>query len=556
MHAHLRRENELRGLLGLLPKGASLPAQLRLQGWIVTALATLIAALARLPRLTHPHAMVFDETYYVKGAFSLLNFGYERNWEGEDQNALFVNGDLSAMETAPDRWVHPPFGKWLMGVGMRLFGDDNGFGWRATTAILGVIAVAILVRVALHLFRSVPLAAIAGLAMALDGMGITLSRTGLLDNMVTFFVLAGFWAILRDRDYARERLAARVAWPTGSPGRVDDVWGPHVAFRPWLILAGVFVGLACGVKWSGAYALAVFGLLVFFWGLAARRAIGARLWIGAGLWREGVPAFFQLVPTAIVTYVASWFSWFASPSGWDRQWAVEHTAQLPLPWAPGVVNSFLHWHQATMEFHRGLSSPHTYQSQPWAWIIQFRPVSFFWRAGDDVPAGSCPSDDCVMAITSVGNPFVWWLAALALIVVIAAAIRRDWRAWAILSGYLAMYVPWFFYLDRTIYQFYAVAFLPFVALALAYGVGWAARTLPPLRLIKVTDDTVAPLASGPHEMLPSVVSPLPRTRKARVLIAVVVGLIVVAALFWMPLWWGTPIPRWFWKLHMWLPSWV
>ncbi len=103
MNPNLRRENELRGLLGLLPKGASLPAQLRIQGWIVTALAALIAALTRLPRLNNPRAMVFDETYYVKGAYSLLNFGYERNWEGENQNDLFVRGDLSAMETAPDR---------------------------------------------------------------------------------------------------------------------------------------------------------------------------------------------------------------------------------------------------------------------------------------------------------------------------------------------------------------------------------------------------------------------------------------------------------------------
>lgn len=565
MNPNLRRENELRGLLGLLPKGASLPAQLRIQGWIVTALATLIAALTRLPRLNNPRAMVFDETYYVKGAYSLLNFGYERNWEGENQNDLFVRGDLSAMETAPDRWVHPPFGKWLMGLGMRIFGDDAGFGWRATTAILGVIAVALLVRVALRLFRSVPLAAIAGLAMALDGMGITLSRTGLLDNMVAFFVLAGFWAVLRDREYARERLAARAAAISATPATSNGeatrrlavpAWGPRVAFRPWLILAGIFLGLACGVKWSGAYALAVFGLLVFFWGVSARRAIGARLWFGAGLWREGVPAFFQLVPTAILTYIISWFPWFTFPLGWDRQWAADHTAELPLPWAPDVVNSFIHWHQATMEFHRGLSSPHTYQSLPWAWIIQYRPVSFFWRSGEDVPTGSCPGGDCVMAITSVGNPFVWWIGLLGLLVVVWAAIRRDWRAWAILSGYLAMYAPWFLYLDRTIYQFYAVAFLPFVALALAYGLGWAARILPPPRLIKANDDAVAPVEYGPCEMLPSVISPLPRERSSWATIGVVVGLIVVAALFWMPIWWGTPVPRWFWKLHMWLPSWV
>ncbi|WP_461013017.1 dolichyl-phosphate-mannose--protein mannosyltransferase [Trueperella pyogenes] len=563
MNVTTRDENDIRARLGLLPKGATLPTQIRLYGWIVTAIAGLVATLTRLPRLNHPHVMVFDETYYVKGAYSLLNFGYERNWEGDNQNDLFVMGDLSALEDKPDRWVHPPFGKWLMGIGMRIFGDDNGFGWRATTAILGVVAVMLLVRVALHLFHSVTLAAIAGLAMALDGMGITMARTGLLDNMLMFFVLAAFWAILRDRAFTHTRLAERVA-QSGAPMSAAAVplrpmrWGPRVLGRPWLVLAGVFLGLACGVKWSGAYAIAVFGLMVFFWGAAARKAIGARLWFGAGVWREGIPAFFQLVPTAIAVYVASWFSWFAHPIGWDRQWAAQHPSELPLPWAPDVVNSFIHWHQASMEFHRGLSSPHTYQSQPWAWIIQFRPVSFFWRAGEDVTVDSCPSDDCVLAITSVGNPFVWWIGALALVVVLWAAIRRrDWRAWAILAGYLAMYAPWFLYLNRTIYQFYAISFLPFVALALAFGVGWATRILGPARFIRPpSNNLIGPFPSGPHELLPTLVDSRPTSRAAWWIIGFVVGLILIAALFWMPLWWATPVPRWFWKLHMWMPSWV
>lgn len=556
IHGCTRCEDDVRARLGLFPKGASLPAQIRLQGWIVTLVAGLVAALTRLPRLTHPHAMVFDETYYVKGAFSMLNFGYERNWEGDNQNDLFIMGDLSAMEDKPDRWVHPPFGKWLMGEGMRIFGDDNGFGWRATTALLGVAAVMLLVRIALRLFHSVALAALAGLAMALDGMGITMARTGLLDNILMFFVLAGFWAILRDREYARARLAERIGIHDAvSPGRVPK-WGPHVTYRPWLIVAGIFLGLACGVKWSGAFAVAVFGLLVFFWGVAARKAVGARLWFGAGVWREGVPAFLQLVPTAILAYIASWFAWFAHPVGWDRQWAATHASELPLPWAPDIVNSFIHWHQATMEFHRGLSSPHTYQSQPWAWIIQYRPVSFFWKSGDDVPAGSCWDDDCVMAITSVGNPFVWWFAAIALIVVLWAAIRRrDWRAWAILGGYLAMYVPWFLYLDRTIYQFYAIAFLPFVALALACGIGWLTRTLAPARM-RLATNFLTVSSGGPRELLPSAANRVPPTRKAWIVIGVVSGIIIVAAAFWMPIWWGTPVPRTFWQLHMWMPSWI
>ncbi|MDP9806149.1 dolichyl-phosphate-mannose--protein O-mannosyl transferase [Trueperella bonasi] len=585
-------ENELRGRLGLFPKGATLPAQIRLKGWIITAIAALIAALTRFSRLTHPHAMVFDETYYVKGAFSLLNYGYERNWEGDDQNELFVAGDLSALQAEPDRWVHPPFGKWLMGEGMRIFGDDNGFGWRFTTALLGVLAVALVVRLALRLFHSLTLAAFAGIAMALDGMGIVLARTGLLDNILMFFVLAGFWAILRDREYSRAKLAHAVATSElkfNDDGALvpADPWAPRTGFRPWLLAAGAILGLACGVKWSGAYAVAVFGLFVFFWGAAARKAVGAKLWCGAGVWREGFPAFIQYVPVAFLGYLAAWIPWFTHPVGWDRQWAPEQQArnsglpaaeQVPMPidGAPDVVNSWLHYHLATMEFHTSLDSEHTYQSQPWAWLLQMRPVSFYWRNQDNLPDGACAADDCVAAITSVGNPFVWWLAAAALLVIIWAAIRhRDWRAWAILSGYIAMYLPWFMYLDRTIFQFYAIAFLPYVVLALTYGIGWLTGMVkvphsgnsPALDEFAPTGSAIGTwggidievdirVEAGAHELRPAVVDIRPPGKAAWALLGLITGFIVAAAIFWMPLWWGTPIPRGFWQTHMWMPSWI
>ncbi|WP_241969081.1 dolichyl-phosphate-mannose--protein mannosyltransferase [Trueperella bialowiezensis] len=570
-------EDELRGRLGLFPKGATLPAQIRLRGWIVTCLAALLAAVTRLTRLTYPHEMVFDETYYVKGAYSLLNFGYERAWEGDDQNELFVAGDLSALKDDPDRWVHPPFGKWLMGLGMRIFGDDNGVGWRFTTALLGVLAVALVVRIALRLFNSVVLAGFAGVAMALDGMGIVMARTGLLDNILMFFVLAGFWALLKDRDHSRAKLAHAVAsnkLRIHDDGRLvpADPWAPRTGWRPWLIAAGVLLGLSCGVKWSGAYAVAAFGIFAFAWGVAARKEVGAKLWAGAGFWREGVPAFFQLVPTALLAYIAAWIPWLAHPVGWDRQWARDQQArnanlpaaeQVPMPidGAPAVVNSWLHYHAETMKFHTGLDSEHTYQSLPWAWPLQLRPVSFYWRAGEDLPAGSCPADDCVSAITSVGNPFVWWLAAAALVVVLWAAIRlRDWRAWAILAGYLAMYAPWFMYLDRTIYQFYAIAFLPFTVLALTFGLAWLTGMLRPPRAyprpLNAVFTRIGTEQTGPHELRPAVVDIRPAGRRQWIMVGAVTGLIVAAAIFWMPLWWGTPVPRWFWRIHMWMPSWI
>jgi len=75
-------------------------------------------------------------------------------------------------------------------------------------------------------------------------------------------------------------------------------------------------------------------------------------------------------------------------------------------------------------------------------------------------------------VLALGNPVIWWGGTLALgVLLVRWALGRDWRAGAILSGLLAGYLPWFLYQDRTIFSFYAVAFVPWVVLALTYVLG-------------------------------------------------------------------------------------
>lgn len=472
-------ERELRGRLGLT--WSTLPVQVRLWGWIATVLTGLIAALTRFIGLNHPHQMVFDETYYVKAGYSLVTYGYERDWVGENADEIFVQGSDVAADIVGDYVVHPPLGKWLIGFGQAIFGTDNGFGWRFATALAGVLSVMILTRIALRLFRSVPLAFAAGFFMALDGVGIVLSRTGILDSLLAAFVLAAFWAVLKDRDWTRQRLAKRVAYgPVDQTGRPLAALGPIILFRPWLLTAGIFVGLGCGVKWSAVYALAVFGILVFAWDTGARKAIGVRRWFTSGVFTGGAPAFFNFIPIAIPTYLLGWISWFLDSRGHKRGWAERQRnigEEVPFEGLGDTIAEFIAYHRQMWDFHTGLSSEHTYMSQPWDWIIQLRPVNFYWPPQEKI-VQDCGAERCVQAISSIGNPAVWWLAAASLLIVLWYAIKKgDWRAWAILAGYGAMYLPWFNYIGRTIYQFYSVAFLPYVALALTFGLAWATETL-------------------------------------------------------------------------------
>ena len=49
-------------------------------GWLAPALIVLVAGILRFYNLAHPNAIVFDETYYAKDAYSYVHYGYELSW--------------------------------------------------------------------------------------------------------------------------------------------------------------------------------------------------------------------------------------------------------------------------------------------------------------------------------------------------------------------------------------------------------------------------------------------------------------------------------------------
>ena len=497
----------------------------RLLGWLGPLAVALLAGVLRFWQLGRPHQLVFDETYYVKQAYTLLQVGYELRWpEGAD--ASFTAGSPDVFLPDADYPVHPPVGKWMIAAGEALFGIDSSVGWRFAAAVVGTLSVLMVARIARRLLGSTLLGCTAVLLLAVDGLHLVMSRTGILDIFLSFWVLAAFGCLLLDRDAARARLASLLARSPGAPASWGPL-GPGLGLRPWRFAAAVCLGLACGVKWSGLYFVAAFGLLTVLWDVGARRRAGVRWW-GAALVRDGVPAALTLLPTVLVVYVAGWAGWFASSSAHLRQWAVEDPG-AGVGWLPAPLRSLWKYHQDMWAFHTGLTSPHDYMSHPWSWLVQGRPTSFFYEAPARGVDG-CAVDACSKAITSLGNPVVWWAGALALPVLLFCwALRRDWRAGAVLAGLAAGWLPWFQYSERTIFTFYAVVYVPFTVLGLTYALG---------------------LVLGPPDA-----SPRRRAVGAGCAGGVVVAALLAAAWFW-PVWTGETIPYEAWRDRMWLPSWV
>ncbi|GAA2370768.1 phospholipid carrier-dependent glycosyltransferase [Nonomuraea africana] len=442
-----------------------------LWGWVGPLVVALFGAVLRFVDLGRPKAVVFDETYYMKDAYSLLTWGVERVTV-KDADKLILAGDAARIwkQCAADKIgecasyvVHPPLGKWMIAAGEWLFGL-NPFGWRAAAAFVGALSILIIARVARRMTRSTLLGCFAGLMLALDGLHFVLSRTALLDIFLMFWVLAGFACLIVDRDQARSRL---VDWYETS---ALSNRGPHLGLRPWRLAAGLCLGAACAVKWSGIFFLIAFAIMSLIWDMGARKAVGLRRPY-TGAFEKDVPT--GLLATAVapaLVYLASWTGWFVNATGYGRNWT-EATSQGPAYFVVNSIGSWIDYHLQVLGFHNQLDSTHPYLSEPWSWPLLLRPVAFFYEGRQNV----CGVKDCSEAVLGVGTPVIWYGALAALIAMVAWYVStRDWRAGAVLLAYLMGWLPWFYWAiadNRTMFLFYAAPMVPFMVLALTLAAG-------------------------------------------------------------------------------------
>ena len=414
---------------------------------------TLISLTLRLFNLGTPKGFVFDEVYYVDGARDFLAHGVE------------VSGD------EPEFVVHPPVGKWLIAVGIKLFGD-NEFGWRFMGALLGTAMVVLIALIANRLFRNSYITVAASALMAMDGLALVHSRTALLDIYLSFFILLGTYFFL----------------------------------MRWHWWAGIALGLAIATKWSGLYFLALFAVVALYRAFAHNT--------GRDLIKPTLKTVAQygLIPISI--YVTSWSGWFISSRGWARDYS------------ENVITSFLHYHSQMLGFHTGLVEKHSYQANPWSWLIMGRPTSFYYETPKN-----CGADNCSQEVLALGTPLLWWLGTIALAVVFGfwirsiATKRYEPPLNLIVAGMAAGYLPWFFFQERTVFTFYAIVFQPFLVLAILYCA---------------------------YELIMH----FENKRNTYVVLGFVAFAIFINFVFFLPIFTGDVITYDSWQARMWLPSWV
>ncbi|MCW2596124.1 MAG: C-terminal four region of protein-O-mannosyltransferase, partial [Jatrophihabitans sp.] len=368
------------------------------------------------------------------------------------------------------------------------------------------------------------------------------ARTAILDIFLQFFVLAGFGALVIDRDKMRARLSRLIADGADLSGGVPTL-GP----RPWRLVAGVMFGLACAVKWTGPFFFGLFVLLSLVWDRAALRSAGVRRPTRNWARRSLLPGLGSLIVTPVVAYLLTYLGWFTGENAWNRHWADSHGPSthlnlvgLHIPfnwgWVPGPLRSLGSYTLEAYRFHQGLDSGHAYQSNPWSWLVLGRPVDFYY----DGSGTTCGAATCSREVLLLGTPLLWW-AFVPMLLWLAWHwfTTRDWRAGAVWVAFIAGWVFWFQNLKRTMFLFYMAPLVPFLIIGVTLALG---------------------VMLGPALQRNGDPERARRARRRRAWgiagISAYLGLVIVDFAWMWPIFTGGLLTYNEWHAHMWLPSWV
>ncbi len=491
-----------------------------------------IAGGVRFWDLSQPHGVVFDEVYYPKAACIYLGWS-DRVCEVNSSDEKYWREH----EWDVGSWVHPPLGKWTMAMGIEVFGMRD-FGWRFMSALEGTLIAVFVAMMAQMLFARPVWTFVAGLLLAVEDLNVVMSRVGLLDIHLAFWVTLGFLFLLLDRRWIERRtphepVPMQVPGPDGTLALVTPRWSklPSPVWRPWRFAAGAALGAACAVKWSGITALVAAVVISYVWE-TSRRHRGDTGWgraFGRAVALEtfGLALALLIVPAAI--YLAAWIPWF-NHFGWNLSAWWHHQADM---WRYHAELKATALEAGTDHY----TPTHPYYSRPWTWLIPLRPVSFYVKdLGPDIRQILAIGNPAILIASLVSIPFTglaWWR-------------QRDWRAGFVLLPFLIQYLAWFA-VSRPQFFFYLLPCTPFMVLSVTYML----RMLSDLRLV-IRDEESGQVAINPETGAPAVSERHLYRPVVWIYLLVAVGMFV----WFFPVLTGMRISDAHWRAIVWFRGWV
>ncbi|MEB3884815.1 phospholipid carrier-dependent glycosyltransferase [Lyngbya sp. CCY1209] len=408
---------------------------------------------------------------------------------------------------------HPPLSQYLIAIALQIgsifnWGSDavhdaagyplSPWNYRWMNAAIGSTIPVLVGAIAYQLTRRSSFAFIAAGFMALDGLFLVESRYALNNIYIIFFGLLAQLLFLISLSCKNQH-------------------------RPvWLILAGVCFGASVAVKWNGLGFLLGIYLLLIVAGLMKWRSPAFSSPLERLTELKPIHIILNLAIVPFLTYTLLW---------------IPHLRQNP-------KYNLWELHQKILTFHQNLGGDtdiHPYCSQWHTWPGTIRPMVYFFErvnSPENIPPSlnniSIPEFPIIYDVHGMGNPVLWWFSILAIAgfvgVALSDLVSRDrilpkpeyWVILYAIANWGANFLPWAM-VSRCLFIYHYMGAVVFAIMAAAW---WCDRWL--------------------HSRQPD--------RKIMGMTAIV--LVVMAFLYWLPIYLGLPLSPEEWKLRMWLNSWI
>ncbi len=377
---------------------------------------------------THSPARLFDEQDTVEPYSSYMSSTYFDEIYFPRTAYEHIHG-LPVYEV-----THPPLGKVIMSLGIRLFGM-NPFGWRFMGTLFGVALVPLMYLLGLKIFKKRLYAFTAAFLMMFDFMRLAQTRLATIDSYSAFFILCMYYFMY---DYFTQKSYEK-----------KQFWKSLVP----LFFCGIMFGLGAATKWVCVYTGVGLAFLFFLAkfleadDFASGRAVFRE---GKGSWftRNFVPTccacliFFVAIP--ILIYTLSYIPYMApSPDQSLTDIVLEN-------------QSFMY------RYHSGLSADHAYGSAWYTWPLDLRPIYYYSGSKANLGQGMGTS------IVSMGNPLIWWTGLACIFPAIFYTWKkRDKGMLLVIVGYAVQFFPWIL-VTRVAFIYHYFTALPFLIFMLVY----------------------------------------------------------------------------------------
>jgi len=319
----------------------------------------------------------------------------------------------------PYEWTHPPLGKLVIASGIELFGY-NPFGWRIMGVLFATLMIALIYLVGKELFGTWIGAFAPAFLLTFDFMHFTMGRIATVDTFVVLFSLGSqLFFLIYIQDLRKN--------------------GWKVSTLP-LLLAVFFFALSFSTKWLALFGFA--GQLAILLALRLKDAVklneGCLSIKVKGLYARPFFLLALFLGLAIFVYF---------------------TTYIPDMLAGSTLTDIFKLQEYMFTYHSELEATQPFASPWWTWPLILKPV---WLFTSYLPA------DLVSTIVLIGNPAVWWVGFVFVILAFGEAMEiRDFPCIYITVLFFVQWLPYVF-ISRPTFLYHFYTNVPFLCLAVGY----------------------------------------------------------------------------------------